>query len=67
MLEIGRNVHFAGHNVTEGGIKPDEERLEAISEFPAPQDIHQLRSFLGLANQLGNFLPELGAWRGRSR
>ncbi len=60
-FEIGRRVHFAGHNVTEGCIKPDEERLGAISEFPTPQDKHQLRSFLGLANQLGNFLPDLAA------
>ncbi len=37
-FEIGRNVHFAGHNVRDGGIKPDEERLGAISKFPTPQD-----------------------------
>ncbi len=60
-FEVGRSVHFAGHNVTDGGIKPDEERLGAISEFPTPHDTHQLRSFLGLANQLGNFLPDLAA------
>ncbi len=58
-FEIGRSVHFAGHNVTDGGIKPDEKRLGAISEFPTPCDTHQLRSFFGLANQLGNFLPDL--------
>ncbi len=58
-FEIGRTVQFAGHNVTVGGIKPDEKRLGAISEFPTPCDTHQLRSFFGLANQLGNFLPDL--------
>ncbi len=26
-FEIGCHVCFAGHNVTDGGIKPDEERL----------------------------------------
>ena len=58
-FEIGRSVHFAGHNVTDGGIKPDEERLGAISKFPTPGDTHQLCSFLGLPNQLGNILPDL--------
>ncbi len=58
-FEIGRSVHFEGHNVTDGGIKPDKERLGAISKFPTPCDTHQLRSFLGLANQLDNFLPDL--------
>ncbi len=60
-FEIGRNVYFAGHKVTDGSIRPDEERLGVISKFPKPQDTHQLRSFLGLANQLGNFLPNLAA------
>ncbi len=58
-FKIGCQVHFAGHNVTNGGIRPDEDRLGAIREFPTPQDQHQLRSFLGLANQLGHFLPDL--------
>ncbi len=33
-FEIGRSVHFAGHNVTDGGIKPDEERLEPSASSP---------------------------------
>ena len=58
-FEIGRQVHFAGNNVTDMGIRPDEDQLGAIHEFPTPQDQHQLRSFLGLANQLSHFLPDL--------
>ncbi len=58
-FEIGRSVHSTGQNVTDGGIKPDEERLGAISEFPTQSDTYQLHSFLGLANQLLNFLPDL--------
>ena len=45
--------------MTDGGIKPGEERLGAISEFPTQSDTYQLHSFLGLANQLLNFLPDL--------
>ncbi len=56
-FEIGHHVHFAGYNVTDKGIRPDQERLGAISEFPT----HLLRSILGLTNQLGNFLPDLAA------
>ncbi len=59
MFEIGHHIHFMGHNVTYGGIKLLEERLRAIREFPTQQDTHQLRSFLGLTNQFGNFLPDL--------
>ena len=37
------------------GIKADPTKIEAISEFPAPTNITELRSFMGMANQLGKF------------
>lgn len=40
-------------------ISPDPAKLQAISEFPTPKSITELRSFLGLANQLGAFMPDL--------
>ncbi len=44
---------FAGHLNTDQGIKPDPAKLGAIKRFPTPKDLTALRSFLGLANQLG--------------
>ena len=41
------------------GIKPDPDLLASISDFPVPTDRRHVRSFLGLAVQLGNFLPDL--------
>ena len=41
------------------GISPDPEKTNAISQFPQPQNRTQLRSFLGLVNTLGKFLPDL--------
>ena len=41
------------------GVRPEAKKPEAISNFPIPQDIHELRSFLGLVNQLGVILPDL--------
>ena len=55
---VGEQVKFAGFLVTKDGIKPDPAKLKAISEFPVPKDLTQLRSFLGLANQLTSFLPD---------
>ena len=40
-------------------MEPDKHMTDSIDRFPSPKDIHQLRSFLGLANQLGHFLPDL--------
>jgi hypothetical protein len=58
-LEIGQTVNFAGHIISHRGIKPDPKKVEAISAFPSPKDVTHLRSFLGLANQLGHFIPDL--------
>lgn len=58
-LQIGQEVKFAGFLVTPKGIQPDPEKTKAIKCFPTPTDITSLRSFLGLANQLGHFIPDL--------
>ena len=57
--QIGESVQFAGFVVSAEGINPDPEKLKAIREFPAPRDLTTLRSFLGLANYIGHFIPNL--------
>jgi transposase InsO family protein len=58
---VGEEVKFAGFIITGSGIKPDPGKIRAISDFPAPTNISALRSFLGLANQLGMFHSGLAA------
>ena len=58
-LKIGGTVKFAGHIISASCIRPDPDLLAAIRDFPTPTDRKHVRSFLGLAVQLGNFLPEL--------
>ena len=56
-LELGTELGFAGHIVSHNGIRPDDDKYKAIKEFPTPKNIKDLRSFLGLANQLAAFVP----------
>lgn len=58
-FQFGQEIKFAGFVVSPEGVKPDPGKVEAISEFPVPQDITELRSFLGLVQQLGSFIPDL--------
>ena len=58
-LCMGSSAKFAGHIVSASGIKPDPDLLAAIKDFPVPKDRKHVISFLGLAVQLGNFLPDL--------
>ena len=57
--ELGTELGFAGHIVSHNGIRPDDDKYKAIKEFPTPKNIKDLRSFLGLANQLAAFVPDL--------
>ena len=58
-LEMGKEISFAGHIISLNGIRPDDSKYRAIAEFPTPENVSQLRSFLGLANQLTAFVPDL--------
>ncbi|KAK6762639.1 hypothetical protein RB195_023383 [Necator americanus] len=43
--------------------KDDPERIKAIQKMPAPKDVSQLRSLLGLINFYGNFVKDLHSLR----
>ncbi|KXZ40924.1 hypothetical protein GPECTOR_1291g539 [Gonium pectorale] len=42
-------IDFLGHIVSDKGISADPRKIEAISKWPQPRTITDLRSFLGLA------------------
>jgi hypothetical protein len=58
---VGSEVTFAGFLVSASGVRPDPAKVRAIAEFPTPRDVTSVRSFLGLANQLGIFVSDLAA------
>ena len=55
------SIGHLGQVVDEEGIRPTEEKVKAIKEAPAPPNVTQLRSFLGLINYYNKFLPNLAA------
>ena len=48
-----------GNIVSANGISPDPEKIEAIVNLPAPKNIREVRSFLGMVNQLSKFTEHL--------
>ena len=58
-FEISDKVVFAGYNISAKGVTPDTKKLDAIQQFPTPTCMKDVRSFLGLVNQLGSFIPNL--------
>lgn len=52
-------VSFVGYLVSSHGIEADPKKLKSIKEFPSPTNITELRSFMGMTNQLCNFSKEI--------
>ena len=50
------SLKFLGHIVSETGISPDEEKIAKVKNWPKPENIEELRSFLGFANYYRRFI-----------
>ena len=52
-------ISFMGHLITREGVKSDPEKVKAVTEMPAPQNVGELKRFLGMVNYLSKYLPNL--------
>ncbi len=50
-------VLFVGHRVSAEGIAPDPEKVRAIVEMTTPQNVADVRRFLGMATYMSKFIP----------
>ena len=50
-----------GHRVDAEGFHPVETKVKAIQEAPAPKNPTELKSFLGMLNFYGKFIPNLSS------
>ena len=53
------SIDYLDYHISAAGIEPTTEKVKAILEAPAPSNVSQLRSFLGLGNYYAKFLPQL--------
>lgn len=51
-------VNFLGYQVSNGGVFPLPEKVDAVSNFPKPETAKQLRKFLGMLNFYRIFIPK---------
>ena len=52
-------MEYLGYRIDAEGLHATSAKAEAILKAPKPGDIHQSRSFLGLINYYGHFIPNL--------
>ena len=55
------SVVYLGHKLDAEGIRPTEEKTTAIQNAPAPTNVSELRSYLGMVNHYHPFLPNISA------
>ena len=63
-LEIGECVEFAGQLVSKEGVLPNPKFLQGLRDFPTPRSVQELRSFLGMVNQIASYHPGIARLTG---
>jgi hypothetical protein len=53
------NVTYCGHEIGSDGLKKSQDKIDAILKVKKPENVTQLRSFLGLVQYYGKFLQNL--------
>ena len=51
-----KSIKFLGHIVSREGVSSDPDKIKAITEFPVPGDVEQLRRFLGMAGYYRDYV-----------
>ena len=54
-----KSVKFLGYIVSGKGISADPAKVKSIVEFKPPKSASECRSFMGLVNFVGRFIPDL--------
>ena len=52
-------IEWLGFEISDPGIVPQNDKVQAITERLKPKNLKELRSYLGAINQLAKFLPNL--------
>ena len=51
-----KEVEYLGHIVSASGIKTDPKKIQAVRDWPEPNNVTELRSFIGLCSYYRRFI-----------
>ncbi|KAK3776673.1 hypothetical protein RRG08_049682 [Elysia crispata] len=54
-------INYLGHTIDADGLHPQEDKVKAMQNFSRPENVKELRSFLGGVQYYGKLLPNLSA------
>lgn len=50
-------VVYLGYTLSADGVRPGEQKVQAIQQYPRPRNKHEVRRFLGLCGFFRRFIP----------
>ena len=53
---LRQSIEYLGHVITPDGLKPSSKQVAAVHEFPVPENVTQVRQFLGLSSYYCRFI-----------
>lgn len=53
------SLEFCGHRIDKHGLHKTEEKVKDVVGAKIPENVTELRAFLGLVNYYGKFMPNL--------
>ena len=54
-------ITYCGHKIDANGLHKTQDKIEAVINAQKPENVTQLRAFLGLVNYYSHFLPSLAS------
>jgi len=58
---LAPSVVYLGHVIDSQGLHPTKEKVRAVQEAPRPENVAELKSYLGLLTYYSKFLPNLSS------
>ncbi|KAI5751278.1 hypothetical protein M8J77_006027 [Diaphorina citri] len=56
-----KSINYLGHKIDEHGLHKMEDKILAIRNTKRPENVSELRTFLGMANYYNKFIPDLAS------
>lgn len=52
-------IEYLGHVISDGSLRPNERKVEAVLKASPPKNVNQLQSFIGMVNYYAKFISNL--------